>query len=313
MKKYFCLLCFCCSYLMCFEVSAQLDTNYIEKNSNTFLIGLLTRNNNYSGRINHLNDQSISFGRNSISTGFRLRYKSLVAVAILPIYSQEKQNYNIKPAHLGIALRPVIGPVYIQLEASYVSFLRNLVFTPIDFRESLRNDIGLYHAEIEAIYVLNYKKISLACSYNFLHRQIKSAGSPVISGIFDFSSQKMTEDERVKLNITNFDLEFYRRQFYGLGGGYTYSYVYKNLILNGLITGGLAYTNYVYKDINSDIQKNKKLEIYPQVRTRASISYFKNDYYLGLVGEYFSKSLAIEQLGVHIRDNNLRLEFGRAF
>ena len=104
-----------------------------------------------------------------------------------------------------------------------------------------RSDIELRNTGMNVVYAVNRNKFSLKAAYNYSERQLKSAGSFIISGTLNTfqlqaDSSILTSDPTASPAFRQF-----RYTALSVAPGYAYSLIYKSFFLNGVVSLGPAH------------------------------------------------------------------------
>ena len=133
------------------------------------------------------------------------------------------------------------------------------------------NNLNVRRVTLGTSYIFNTEKFSLRSSFIQVDRQLKSAGSPILS--FDytyfsiksdslFTPQGIEEGRLIPLStkVNNFALQ----------PGYSYNFIYKAWFINATVTGGLNLQR-VWYNFNNASDTNFKVE--PQLDLLGGIGY----------------------------------------
>lgn len=112
-----------------------------------------------------------------------------------------------------------------------------------------RPDIDLTNTGVNGIYAFNKKNFSLRAAYNYSERQLKSAGSIIVTGnlnTFRLSADSVILTRQYDPQAVNADLLLMRYTTLSVAGGYTYTLVYRSFFLNGAMSLGPAHNWIAY-------------------------------------------------------------------
>ncbi|HRG78852.1 MAG TPA: DUF4421 family protein [Cyclobacteriaceae bacterium] len=178
-----------------------------------------------------------------------------------------------------------------------------------------RSDIKLINTGVTGIYAFSKNKFSLKSAYNYSERQLKSAGSFVVSG--GVNTLRLQADSTVLTQVyspifypTSSFKEF---QYTGLSlaPGYTYTLVYKSFFLNGVFSYGPTHywISYTAKDQSTkyDISINTFADI------RFSLGYNSDRIFGGLSLRAQTREVRFEDIKFTNASSTLRLLVGYRF
>jgi hypothetical protein len=178
-----------------------------------------------------------------------------------------------------------------------------------------RSDIELINTGINGVYAFNKSKYSLKSSYNYAERQLKSAGSFIVSG--SLNSLSLQADSSVLSQIYSPLLSAVStfRSFnytgFSIAPGYTYSLVYKSFFLNGIFSYGPAHywIKYTGKDqsIRHDISINTVADI------RVAIGYNSDRIFGGLSYRAQTNDIRFEDIKFTNASSTLKFLVGYRF
>lgn len=133
-----------------------------------------------------------------------------------------------------------------------------------------RSDIQLNNTGVNLRYVFNKNKFSLRSAYNYSERQIKSAGSVLISGTLNTfrlqaDSSVLSQLYAPAISAVSTFKNFQYTAF-SIAPGYAYSLIYKSFFLNGTFSMGPAHYWISYTAPDQTTQYNITLNTFADVR-----------------------------------------------
>ncbi|MBL7870679.1 MAG: DUF4421 family protein [Cyclobacteriaceae bacterium] len=147
-----------------------------------------------------------------------------------------------------------------------------------------RSDIELKNTGINLRYILNKNKFSLRSAYNYSERQLKSAGSVIISGTVN--TFRLQADSSVLNQVyapgisTTSTFKDFQYTAFSMAPGYAYSLIYKSFFLNGTFSMGPAHYWISYTAPNQATQYNITLNTFADVRI--AIGYNSDRFFGGM-------------------------------
>jgi hypothetical protein len=147
-----------------------------------------------------------------------------------------------------------------------------------------RSDIELNNTGINLRYVFNKNKFSLRSAYNYSERQIKSAGSFLMSGTLntfrlEADSSVLSQLYAPTISATSTFSDF-RYTAFSVAPGYAYSLIYKSFFLNGTFSIGPAHYWISYTAPDQSTQYNITLNTFADVRI--AIGYNSDRFFGGM-------------------------------
>ena len=175
-----------------------------------------------------------------------------------------------------------------------------------------RSDIKLINKGFSGVYAFNKDKFSLKSAYNYSERQLKSAGSLVVSG--GLNTLQLQADSSVLNSVVSIPTSSFKEfQYTGLSlaPGYTYTLVYKSFFLNGVFSYGPTHywISYTAKDQSTkyDISINTFGDI------RISLGYNNDRLFGGLSFRAQTREVRFEDIKFTNASSTLRLLVGYRF
>jgi len=133
-----------------------------------------------------------------------------------------------------------------------------------------RSDIELRNTGANVRYVFNKDRFSQRSAYNYSERQLKSAGSFVLSGslnTFDLHADSAVLTQQVAPAISSTStLKDFKYSAFSVAPGYSYSIIYKSFFLNGSFSLGPAHYWIQYTAPDQSTQYNITLNTFADVR-----------------------------------------------
>ncbi len=133
-----------------------------------------------------------------------------------------------------------------------------------------RPDIELNNTGINVRYVFNKNKFSLKSAYNYSERQVKSAGSVIISGTvntFRLQADSSVLSQVYAPAISNTStFKNFQYTAFSIAPGYAYSLIYKSFFLNGVFSIGPAHYWISYTAPDQTTQYNITLNTFADIR-----------------------------------------------
>lgn len=303
------VLLFALSYVV---LSAQKDSVYIDETAETFTFGvhLKYRNNNAILALN--NDEHFVIHDEALLAGIRLRYKWLSSVLSVPIIDNIR-NTGIRPATYSVTARAYPTHFYGQLNAQFVSLSEESLITSFDRLFAAPKEAYIAQANAFLVYGFNKDKLSMSAAYSFFERQNKSVGSWLLAGQFDGTWWHLPEAQWEEWEEDRLDFDRVNTYRYMLGGGYSYSLVYKSFCANIMATTGVEFVSSVRKDTNEmqEIDRTSSFRYVPLPRLMGSIVHYFSDYYIVMTAEYTADSTPEKLYHTRLRGGFVRMSCGR--
>lgn len=306
----------------CIQVNAQTDTlntEYIQRYPDKFFVWPVVKKRELSFGISNREDPGRKLNykpNNSYSLGMGV-YLFEIAVELsfaIPIGERSINTYgasdvrdlqaNFLGKHWGVDL-------YHQNYSGF--YVANPDPTTSSSEPYIkRPDIKLINKGFSGVYALNKNKFSLRAPYNYSERQLKSAGSFVVSG--GLNSFRLQADSSVLTNTISSPTSSFREfQYTGLSlaPGYTHTLVYKSFFLNGVFSYGPTHywISYTAKDQSTkyDISINTFADI------RISLGYNSDRIFGGLSYRAQTREVRFEDIKFTNASSALRLLVGYRF
>jgi hypothetical protein len=133
-----------------------------------------------------------------------------------------------------------------------------------------RPDIELNNTGVNVRYIFKKNKFSLKSAYNYSERQLKSAGSAIVSGTVN--TFRLQADSSVLNQLyapaisASSTFKNFQYTAFSIAPGYTYSLIYKSFFLNGAFSIGPAHYWISYTAPDQTTQYNITLNTFADVR-----------------------------------------------
>jgi len=234
------------------HASDSVRSEYIQKFPDKFFIWPHFKKRSLSFDIREGNNEKINYKpNNSFSLGFGV-YLFEIAVEIsfaMPINDKSQSAYGSTDArefHANFLGNNWGVDVFRQ---KYSGFYFADPSRPVSGIVIKRPDIDLTNTGLNGIYAFNKGNFSLRSAYNYSERQVKSAGSVIITGNLNtlrLSADSVILTRQYDPQATNADLLLMRYTTLSIAGGYTYTLVYRSFFLNGALSLGPAHNWIAY-------------------------------------------------------------------
>ena len=178
-----------------------------------------------------------------------------------------------------------------------------------------RPDVKTQNLGVSGVYIFNNRKFSLRSSYTFADRQLRSAGSFIVSGAFN--SFSLNADSAILNNhyaqkislVQPFQSVDY--QTLSLAPGYSYNLVIKKFFINGTLALGPAVQWLQYRDLN--FAEHRTTTVNTFVDTRFSVGYSNDRFITGVTLVTQARNVVFQD--IHFRNNSstYRILFGWRF
>ncbi len=232
--------------------SDTLRNEYIEKFPDKFFIWPHFKKRSLSFDIRDGNNEKINYKpNNSFSLGVGVYLFEITAEIsfAMPINDKSQSTYGSTEArefHANFLGNNWGVDVFRQ---QYTGFYFADPSRPSSGVVIKRPDIDLTNTGVNGIYAFNVKSFSLRAAYNYSERQIKSAGSVIITGNlnkFKLSADSVILTKQYDPQAATADLLLMRYTTLSIAGGYTYTLVYRSFFLNGALSLGPAHNWIAY-------------------------------------------------------------------
>ena len=171
------------------------------------------------------------------------------------------------------------------------------------------NNVKLWHAYINPLYVLNGKRFSPRAIYQLTHHHFRSGGSPLVG--LRWERFAMVSDE-VEGNATleKSLIDRYRLSKIGVEGGYAHILlVTEHFYIGGVYKGELAMSRFYYRDEDNDDRLNK-LQLIPISELFASMGFQGERYFTALQCGFSQPKIASKEISIDTNTFMVQLMLG---
>ena len=296
--------------LLSFNCLSQLDSNYVQEISNLKNISLHTTAKNFRIKISTEQDR-MAFNNVNLGLGFRIRYKGAGLSLSIPYASLSKSEVG-KSFAGAISFHVYPDRFFLNGGIKYFRGFDGTISKGNQEFTVFRPDDKMVILEFMGHYIFDADRFSLRSAFKMVNKQIKSKGSWILSLPITYHNLH-TDSLRLNTDANgDFVLNDYRAIKIGLGGGYGYTQVFKDLSLTAVVSAGAELRHLYYFDKYEERQSTQ-LVINPLVKIFSSIVYDREKYFYALVGTYLPASETIEGLNTRVRDWKIRFLVGRRF
>jgi len=178
-----------------------------------------------------------------------------------------------------------------------------------------RRDIATSSRGISAIYFSNKRKYSVRAIYNFYERQLRSAGSPLISIAFNQFSLGADSLVYNQYHQNTLDaqggFDHMKYETIALAGGYGYNLVlHKNWFVGSNVAVGPVLQ---FFDYSKQSNQNSLVAVRPYINWRITGGLNSERFFAGITYTYQSVEIDYENVHLSNRNGNFRLVFGYRF
>ena len=312
----------CISQLAFAQSEDSLRTTYIKSYPDKFFLWPVLKQRALSFDLQQTKQfgNTIKFKPNN-SYGFGLGMYlfdiGLELVFAVPIDEQKTSAYGKTKAQdiqLNILSRRWGGDIYYQkYEGFYLSNPDSAI--PPSGVYPQRPDVKTENFGISGVYVFNHKKFSLRSAYTYADRQLKSSGSPLLSGTFN--SFRMSADSSVlnkhyttRIGLTNsFDALYY--QTISIAPGYAYNFIFRNFFLSGSLAIGPAVHWVGYEDTSG--VKYSTTAVNTFIDARLAMGYSTDRFFAGVTFTSQTRNVQFENIQFGSSTSTTRILFGWRF
>lgn len=294
--------------LYCTASAAQPDTSYIQKLPNDRVFGVITTLKNFDIAFSTTNSQRVYYQNSNLGIGIRLRYEWFGLSLSVPVIGFDKfklgdpRSYN-----LGFSVYP--SSFFFQGNLRHFTGFSNINALNENPAMAFREDMKMFYGNLEVMYLLNASRYSLRSAFKMIDRQKQSAGSWLVSTLVNY--QKFSTDS-LSLPLSEeevFKLDLYKSFKGGLGGGYAYTYVWKNWSATGLVTSGVEFRRLFYRDADTHKYRNRFV-INPRIRLFGSIIHNSPSFFYGLTFRFLPGVDIGDRLNTRVKNWRLRFTVG---
>ncbi|MBK7652590.1 MAG: DUF4421 family protein [Flammeovirgaceae bacterium] len=178
-----------------------------------------------------------------------------------------------------------------------------------------RSDIELRNTGMNVLYSLNKEKFSLKASYNYSERQLKSAGSFIVTGTVNTFRLQADSAVLPSVNLASSASTPNFRQFrytaLSVAPGYTYTLIYKSFFLNGVLSIGPAH--YWLMDTGKDGNARYDISINTFADVRVALGYNGDRIFGGMSFITQSRNIHFEEVQFANANYTFKLMVGYRF
>jgi hypothetical protein len=231
--------------------SDSLRTHYIQEYPDRFMLWpvLKQRQLSFSVRdIGRKRERINFYPNNAFSLGVGAYLFEVVAEVTfsIPLNEKRKEIYGesaVRDMQANIMTRKFAADIYYQ---RYSGFYRvdKRVAIPAGSPYPQRADISTRNIGLGGLYVFNHRKFSLRSAFNYVDRQLNSGGSFLVGGTLN--SFILKADSAIVPVEPNASIgeggafNRLRNTTLNIGAGYSYTLIWRKLLVNGTITAGPA-------------------------------------------------------------------------
>jgi len=302
------------------ETVDSLRAHYIQEFPERFSVWpvLKQRDLNFTLRDQQGNSKRIRYGtNNSFTFGFGgyLFDVLIEATFAIPLSEKSKEIYGESDARdlqLNILAKKFLADVYYQKYKGFYIDDKSIEI-PSGTPYPQRSDIISRNTGIGGVYVINNRQFSLRSAFSYVDRQRHSKGSVLIGGSLNLLkvsadtaivSTRPVEDPLSSgfVLISNTTLAF--------SGGYSYTFVYRDLFLNGTVATGPG-SHWIRYENPSSAQHDNMVNLIIQVR--AGIGYNGERIFGGLGYSIQSRSFKFDDVRLTSNSSLFRVVIGYRF
>ncbi len=280
----------------------------VKQRSTTFDIqNVSAKNNKLTYKPN--GNYGLGLGMYIFEIGFEVVFSIQPKVTTQPIYGHTTSSdlqANILGKHWGFDLFTQ------HYKGFYVSDLNKAVPTGSPYPQ--RPDISTWNTGVNGIYLFNKKKYSIRAAYNFSEKQLRSAGSFLLSGTLNTFS--LRADSAVygpsyepTLGV-NADFKKLDYTTISISPGYAHTFVLGNFFVNGSLSVGPA-NHWVYYQsatvAKHDITLNSFIDL------RLSVGYNSDRFFTGISFVAQARNIKFEQVQFTNTNTTFKVVMGYRF
>jgi hypothetical protein len=300
----------------CHRKVFPVDTQYIERDVNRMMVEYFIDNRGYSFELKSSANNGNYLVRWTPNVagvhGFRFSYRSLtIGVGFkLPLSEFNARNYgNTDYSNLTVAFnKPKIALLGSWRRYRGMVDLNSPDYMP-PYAYYKQADLTAGSLTLKGSYIFSPERFSYKAAYIYTERQLRSAGSWLLSGAFNLSRLRGDSSmvpAPIRSNFgENGGLQEIQRLYLGMGGGYAHTFVYQHFQLSLLLNLGLALQPMRYYLMqSSQWQAANQISLYSDLG--ASFSYNRPQWYIALQGQVFNDGFRIDD---NISGNTSQLWF----
>lgn len=294
----------------CHFVTGQIDTNFIKEIPVNKTLQIHTTVKIFSIKLLANQQESLVFQNSNLSAGLYVKRNIFEFFFSIPIITFNNfSNSNQKAYGTGFGLHYFEGKYHVNYNFKYIQGYKDLKTVLDDKLKTIENYNHVFYNQMQAHYVWNSDQFSLQSALRFRNRQLKSAGSFLVSVpvTYHFGEIK-TFDQSAVIQLEN--LNFYRISI-GTAIGYGYTHVVGKWAASIVPKIGLEMR---ISDLNaSEIAEQYSLNIFPNFSLSSSAAYYHKNYFGGIVFNYFPEVSANQDFELNIVNWQVRLYIGKTF
>lgn len=265
-------------------VNAQLwDTTFVEELDMQYRVNTGFRMINNNAKFSTPDGQGFQLENRNLAFRIGGRYKLASYTFSIPISDLGTGTDEEEGRGWGLGLRLYRRYGYFRTQFRYTNGFR---LTEKDGSSTFRDDIQLFTAYVFGYHLLSAKQFSLRSSFNQRDRQIKSRGSFLLGGL---ANRRRLLADNLSIPLNNgkqAEVERFAQTNIGLGGGYAYTQIInKHFFITPLLYAGpeIRFTN-IEREGEGRMAETVRVGL--QLRSRLSIGWNTNKYFIALIGDY---------------------------
>lgn len=178
-----------------------------------------------------------------------------------------------------------------------------------------RPDITVRNVGLSVNRVLNSNKFSFRSAYNFVERQLTSAGSPIVFATFDNlivkADSAIVGDRFAEQFGDSHTIIHIRTSNLGIAPGYTYSLIWKGFFINGAFAIGPMHNWMKYELEDGGGDTRLKFNLY--VAARLALGYNGDRFFGGLTFMNHGRNVKFEDVQMTNSQSSFKILFGMRF
>lgn len=300
----------------------SVQSTYIKSYSDKFFLWPVLKQRSLSFELSNPRQvgNTVRFKPNNafgIGLGMYLFDLGIELVFAVPLDQEKESNYGKTSAQdlqLNILSRRWGGDFFYQ---RYQGFYLSNPDIPLSASGAYpqRPDVHTENLGIAGVYIFNYKKFSLRSAFTFADRQLKSAGSFLLSGTFN--SFRLSADSSIlnphyasRIGLTE-SIESLNYQTLSTAPGYAYNLVWRKIFLSGSFAVGPAIQWLHYQDISGLEHSVTTLNSF--VDLRIALGYSTDRFFTGLTFASQVRNVQFENIQFGSTSSTYRILFGWRF
>lgn len=178
-----------------------------------------------------------------------------------------------------------------------------------------RRDIATSNRGISALFFTNKRKYSVRAIYNFYERQLRSAGSPLVSvsyNHFTLGADSLVYNQYHQKTLdTQGGFDHMQYQTIAVSGGYGYNLVlHKNWFIGSNVAVGPVLQFFEYSKLSDH---KSQVDVRPYINWRITGGLNSERFFAGITYTYQSVEIDYENVHLSSRNGTFRLVFGYRF